>query len=414
MTVITQKLTELQLVNKPTVVLSPNLLSQISYLHHKVKGKEWSGFVLYKQEGGIDSIDQMVLTCEHIHIFNIGSATLTKFEDYDPFEIEEDLGQDVYKYKIGVIHTHHSMDAFFSITDMNDLHENAESYPFLLSLIVNFAEGGSPVAKIAFTGKDTFEERTLSTNSRLKDLKVTLNEKEKTRDVLVLCDCKIEYGVQEYFSKRYSTLKEKESITPYSPAYGGYGKSTQGAYNHSYNHYSPKHQGILDFDKDEDKTDNPFKDKVGKWREKDKKGKKNKHKKPGMFGDWKGLMGDKKKISSLDLTDAKIESFLISVVQCDMSAVDISLFVALKRLDSNSELQDEVMKSMWLDMIEDNLSTWVEEEFGVLTQENLNLLYSTCQSTLEKYPTCKLADEVSTIFYNQITEEVSEQAKKWN
>jgi len=49
--------------------------------------------------------------------------------------------------RYGLIHTHHTMDTFFSGTDIQELHDNAANYSYYLSLIVNIKEKYS--AKIA-------------------------------------------------------------------------------------------------------------------------------------------------------------------------------------------------------------------------------------------------------------------------
>jgi len=49
--------------------------------------------------------------------------------------------------RYGLIHTHHNMSAFFSSTDVQELHDNVHLYSYYLSLIVNF--DGKWCAKIA-------------------------------------------------------------------------------------------------------------------------------------------------------------------------------------------------------------------------------------------------------------------------
>lgn len=373
----TTKLPELELKNKPKVLLTEKLLAQISYYHHVIGNKEWSGFLLFKQEGDISEIDKMVLTCDHIHPFNVGTSTLTKFEDYDPFELEEDLGEKVYDYKIACIHTHHDMGAYFSGTDMNDLHENAEGYPFLLSLIVNFKDGGKPVAKIAFIGEDSFSERVLSTNPRLKDVKLSLGGAASAKQVLITCDCIVEYQVPETTKNRLKTLidtQNKKYETSKVPVHH-YGSSQLG-----FEWDTPKFSKV-----------GSIKEAFGKWRTKDtdKLSKKGKKKKEDPF--------------DIDMSNENLKNFLISVVNCDPLCTDTDLFITLKRLDNNKEFQDETMKSLWLDQIEDNLDRWAFQYFGSLSTNQQNIIFDKCETILRNYRTCVFASDVADVVWNCIT-----------
>ena len=40
-------------------------------------------------------------------------------------------------YQIGLVHSHHTISAFFSGTDINDLVVNHDKYDYYLSLVVN-------------------------------------------------------------------------------------------------------------------------------------------------------------------------------------------------------------------------------------------------------------------------------------
>ena len=86
----------------------------------------------------------MEITVRGIYLFDIGSPGYTEFDVgseiinvYDQFpEMMEN--PDIWKY--GKIHSHHEMKAYHSDTDVKDLHEQAPSHAFYVSLVVNFDE----------------------------------------------------------------------------------------------------------------------------------------------------------------------------------------------------------------------------------------------------------------------------------
>lgn len=268
--------------------------------------------------------------------------------------------------------------AFFSGTDMNDLHENAEGYPFLLSLIVNFKDGGNPVAKIAFTGEDSFSERVISTNPRLKNLNLSLGKENTSKKVLVICDCIVEYQIPEVVKNRLITLgetqKKAEEVkrTSIIPTHNPYSRSNQ-----------------LGFD-----WDGPYENSTSAWDKlKNKLSEKSKKKK-----NVKDL-----KNSNLDLTETNLKTFLIGVVNCDPLCTDVDLFITLKRLDNNSELQDETTKSIWLDQIEENIESWALSYFGVLSTNEQNIIFDKCESILRSYKTCNFASDIADVMWSCIT-----------
>jgi proteasome lid subunit RPN8/RPN11 len=120
------------------------------YLCQKINTVEWSGVLLYSVKGTIKDFDKIELTVEDIFPMDKGSAASTGYE----------LGDEIIDYrmdnpmsmawKMGMIHSHHNMDAYFSGTDMSELSDNTEFHNYYLSLVVN--NRGKLVAKVAFRG----------------------------------------------------------------------------------------------------------------------------------------------------------------------------------------------------------------------------------------------------------------------
>jgi hypothetical protein len=367
---VVKRYKELELRNSPSLIITKEVQSQINYFHNKVGPIEWSGFLLYEQEGDLNDIGGMKLTAKHIHILDIGSAAFTEIRDYDPFEIVDDIGERALSYKMGIIHTHHNMDTFFSGTDTGCLHENAENYPFLLSLIVNFKVDYK--AKIAFLAQDTDHKRELILNERLGGGKLSMGEKKGGEDTLVLCECKILFEQDDAVTKRFDSLKKKaatvwtpKTYTP-PPAVYPYGK-----------HKNEK----------EEEREHPelemYKDMSRFFDEEDKKEKK----------------GKKKENTHLDLTMDNIDVFMVKVITADPSASGTLIYGPLKAVEESTK--DEAQRDMYLDMVEDKLLEWVEEHFGKvgLKDSCMAMIAEACIKRLDVYQDVfEIARDLRVIF----------------
>lgn len=130
-----------QLTNRqgiiPNVVVSINLERKIRKLASKIPNLEWSGVLFYTSDGKL-SDGTLVLTALDVHLMDIGSSGRTSFE-VDESVISYMTANDLLDTEIGLIHSHHTMDTFFSGTDINTLTEEAHERSNFLSLIVNNA-----------------------------------------------------------------------------------------------------------------------------------------------------------------------------------------------------------------------------------------------------------------------------------
>ena len=151
---------------KINLVISKKLDDKINFLCKNISEVEWSGILLYHFSGSIDKPESMVVYADDLIPMNKGGKTYTEFgftekaRDVDGFKDrhieyceEDDLG--IYK-KIGLIHSHNSMDVFFSSTDWGELIGNSPSNNIYLSLIVNNA--GDRIAKICTCIKSLGQE----------------------------------------------------------------------------------------------------------------------------------------------------------------------------------------------------------------------------------------------------------------
>lgn len=71
---------EVALSNKPTLIISKELQSQILYAHSVVGNVEWSGFVFFKEEKGtIKDLENFTLKAVYAHILDVGTSGYTEF-----------------------------------------------------------------------------------------------------------------------------------------------------------------------------------------------------------------------------------------------------------------------------------------------------------------------------------------------
>lgn len=122
-----------------TLMVSPNLMNEIAYLHSKNDKNEWCGMLFYEEVSGSIFSGDLILRAKHIYLLDVGTSAYTSgsvdLELLDFFE-EVPEAEDMRR---GFIHTHHGMKAYFSGTDMSELYDNTKHYDYYLSLIVNHA-----------------------------------------------------------------------------------------------------------------------------------------------------------------------------------------------------------------------------------------------------------------------------------
>lgn len=140
---------------KGKMIIPREVKSIIDLLHSEVGNIEWCGVITYKKEAGhISDPESTIFRAVDIYPMDIGSHSYTEFDSDDPKEICDmyDRMPSYMDHRYGLIHTHHTMNTFFSGTDMQELHDNVANYsPYYLSLIVNIK--GDYTAKIAYLQK---------------------------------------------------------------------------------------------------------------------------------------------------------------------------------------------------------------------------------------------------------------------
>ena len=163
------------------LIITPHLQEQIDIFHAFAGSIEWSGILLYTiDKGDISNPDELVITAKAMFPMDIGTAAYTEY-DYGPEVMDM---YDMYPkaleegWILGHIHTHHSMKAYFSGTDLQELRDNIDNHSNYLSLIVNFKK--EYCAKICKKGSRKVESKSLTTFSSLISDKISTQETDES------------------------------------------------------------------------------------------------------------------------------------------------------------------------------------------------------------------------------------------
>jgi proteasome lid subunit RPN8/RPN11 len=193
---------------KGKLIIPRDFINKVRYLHKEVGPLEWSGRLIWKlKKGSIENPSSIEVEAVDIIPMDVGNSTYTEFETGDEaIKYFQKYPERRGKVKMGIIHTHHTMQAFFSGTDMGALEDCATADSLLLSLIVNFAE--KPVAKIAYTVSETTTEKIkyspVSKFFQNNDTFFLKNkEVEITKDVLITVDLDIEWKGEDVIKDDY-------------------------------------------------------------------------------------------------------------------------------------------------------------------------------------------------------------------
>ena len=211
------------------LILPPEIISQITFLHSHIGKTEWSGMLLYDVvKGNPSKPEDFELEAKHIFLMDIGSAAYTEYEpDGDIVDIYDNIPE-AMEWKTGHVHTHHDMTTYFSGTDMSELHENVDKHNYYLSLIVAF--NGSYTAKVVFLS----DMQTISKMNFKDDSGNVKNfQQKKVEKHMVVINMRILFAeLGGFFSARLTELVAKEEAAKkaaekkrknqYGGGYGGY------------------------------------------------------------------------------------------------------------------------------------------------------------------------------------------------
>lgn len=189
------------------LVIPDNVVTQINYLHAKIGKTEWSGLLLYDVISGNPSDpENFVLEAKHIFLMDIGTSAFTEYElDGDIVDVYDNV-EGAMEMKLGHVHTHHDMSAYFSGTDTSELQDNVDKHNYYLSLIVNFSSNYK--AKVAFLSDvHTRSKMSYIDDSGKKDHFKTDNISK----TMITVDMDIHFKYDDkFFYERYEKVAEQK------------------------------------------------------------------------------------------------------------------------------------------------------------------------------------------------------------
>lgn len=193
--------------------MTKDLQNQIRYLCREVRSEEWSGILFYETEGEFGE-DSFSMTAKGLYLMDIGSSTYTEYDPADEKFIKFLMNNpEALKMKKGHIHSHNTMDVFFSGTDDNELIDNCGYHNFYLSLIVNNKH--EMCAKVAFKAKIKSEinEVMYFKNQNGANVEKAYNSNKEIEAVYTFkCDIeKEDEVVEDAFKGRFQEIKEEKS-----------------------------------------------------------------------------------------------------------------------------------------------------------------------------------------------------------
>lgn len=173
-----QKTKPLELVKRSNtfkLIITEELERKIRYYLDRFPNTEYSGTLFYKVTGSFKDMNFEITAFDFI-LQDIGTSTYTEFNmssDVVAYMVEnpELLGEDVYQ---GLMHSHHTMGAFFSGTDYATLREEGSDRTHFLSLIIDTR--GTYQAAIT---RIVEEEMTATGSARF----LTFNEQEASQPI---------------------------------------------------------------------------------------------------------------------------------------------------------------------------------------------------------------------------------------
>lgn len=223
---------------KGKLIISPELEEQIDTFHAIAGATEWSGVLLYViKEGDISKPESLVIEVKGIFPMDIGTPGYTEY-DYDERTLDMyDLYPDALteEWRLGHIHTHHNMQAYFSGTDLQELRDNIDNHAYYLSLIVNFDK--KYCAKLCIKGEREVKESSVLKYGGLFSSKKSNKKSNSTKIETIVYNADLEIEMPEKnedisFIGEILKLKKKSYTSSWSKDnnHARYGKYTPKTY----------------------------------------------------------------------------------------------------------------------------------------------------------------------------------------
>lgn len=141
---VTQELTSTRIPLTSVLTILPVMKDKVAFLLNRFKTEEWSGPAWYRIEEEKDGYP-LEVTLEYFTTLDLGDGTSTEMDAEDLGKILPQCYQDMphlKECKLGLIHSHHGMGAFFSGTDVKTAEKCATKEGLYFSTVV--AHTGEP------------------------------------------------------------------------------------------------------------------------------------------------------------------------------------------------------------------------------------------------------------------------------
>ena len=168
------------------LVIPSQVQKKIDLMCLKINTIEWSGSLFYDYEG-IWKDNNLVIKVLDFFLQDIGNAGSTTFEQ-SPDVVRFRIDNDLLTAQMGLIHSHHNMQSFFSGTDMDTLHKEALDHNHFVSLVVNnkrqYVSAITAVTS-SFRTKQVTEKKTFTTFNGENDeiIPTIFEETEEVKEV---------------------------------------------------------------------------------------------------------------------------------------------------------------------------------------------------------------------------------------
>lgn len=191
------------------LILSKKVDAQAKYLCKQLPRNEWSGPLFFTVEKQGNTV---IMTAKDIFLENIGGAGSTEFTPNSNSFFDYMLDKGYIGYQWGLIHSHNSMNTFFSGTDMGTLEEQGRENDTFLSVVTN--NRSEYIAKITIRTKT-------SSNSVVNIFGEEIQGSDEQIQVIIK-DVQIELGYEdtdiEDVKNRFEYLSAHQPIpTPTKP-----------------------------------------------------------------------------------------------------------------------------------------------------------------------------------------------------
>jgi hypothetical protein len=118
------------------VFLSEKAFNKMKFLCENINKIEWSGCIVYSIEGSLTHKESIFIEVHDLIPLDKGSVSFTSYS-FDERVLNFMVENNYLEYKIGHLHSHHTMNTFFSGTDLEEVNENSEFIKPYLSIIIN-------------------------------------------------------------------------------------------------------------------------------------------------------------------------------------------------------------------------------------------------------------------------------------